>query len=134
MKPFSYTIHSRDRSSGTIDLYQINQFREVLGDWKVTVRVAPFITANALGVDPNGILELSVRGANIAHASSDASNGWCSVLSILPGAFGGEGIFFVSGGFRGPFDVKWEDTGAANLSADTTDFPEHSINLVFEPI
>jgi hypothetical protein len=101
-KPFSYAIHSRDRAAGDATNYTLNQCREVLGDWKVEVRVTPF-TSNVADTT----LELLVRAGGICSDSSDPSFGWCSVLATVPsGVHATEGVFVVSGGLRGPVAVK----------------------------
>jgi hypothetical protein len=136
-KPFTYTIHSSDRATGgSASAYSIYQVRELLGDWKATVRVAPFIANGNLDA------ELRIRGDGICHECSNPTDGWASILTIIPGttqyplmlygSSNAEGMFIINGGLRGPIDVKW--VAAHGAPASTANFYEHSIHIYFEPI
>jgi hypothetical protein len=109
--------------------------REVLGDWKVTATMAPFAVDASVG-----IVELLIRAAGVVNYSSSPSFGWTSVLTFCPGATGSSagsssvtGVFTVSGGFRGPIDIKWWDP-INNKLCITSWFKDNVVNLYFEPI
>jgi hypothetical protein len=131
-KPFTYTVRSYDRiTGGTVVAYSVTNVREVLGDWKVTVRTSPFAVNAA-----NTTVEMQIRAGGVTSYSSDFSLGWTSVLTMCPGATGGsttDGVFIVNGGFRGPFDLRWWDSANTTLCT-ATNFKEHVINMYFEPI
>jgi hypothetical protein len=132
-KPFTYTIHSRDRVSGSTQAYAVCPEKDFDGDWKVTASISPIACANTAANEADTI-ELLMRAGGIAHKNSSAKSNWCTVLSFRPRIIGGSGTFYVSGGFRGPIEVFFWDVAANLVPAYAASLVEHAILMTFEPI
>jgi hypothetical protein len=121
---FVLSIPSSSRATGDTTNYCVYPPRELPGNYKVRVQVAPF-------AGTNDVLELRIRVGGATFQSTDSTMGYQRVLSLATAIYATEGTMYVRDGLRGPIDIMWVDpTGAATDAA----LPEHCLYLDFEQI
>jgi hypothetical protein len=121
---FVLSIPSSSRAQGTTGSYAVYPPRELPGDYKVRVQVAPFVATN-------DVLELRIRVGGITFQSTDFTIGYQRVLSVLTGSYATEGVMYVKDGLRGPIDIMWVDPSGAATDAS---LPEHCIYFDFQTL